>query len=326
MANALPLPQYPGISPLAFQHPSDRAATAALGSIPLLDRILKKLSELRFERAFEQLLLANAVHLSERQLPEVFARHVACTTSLDLASRPELYLRQLPMMNALTVGSARPVVLLNSALVKGVPGTELTAVLGHEAGHVLSDHVHYATVMAILQRLAVTGLSPIGRLPIQALLLVLLEWYRCAELSCDRAATLVTGDPLVTCRVLMQTAGGGVDGLDLDAFIAQATAYAETDDLLSRPSRWLTEIGQTHPFAVRRVSELLRWVQEGEFDRIRAGSYLRRGQEPPPTDHLRDATEHYRQRFLEIVERVGGGLQRMANQFTEWLRGEGDGD
>ena len=31
------------ISPRAFQHPADRAATAALGSIPYLDTVVRKL-------------------------------------------------------------------------------------------------------------------------------------------------------------------------------------------------------------------------------------------------------------------------------------------
>ncbi|MCU1490882.1 MAG: hypothetical protein JWM85_2287 [Acidimicrobiaceae bacterium] len=317
---ATTLPSYADISPNAFQHPADRAATAALGSIPLLDMVLKKLSAMRFERSFQQLLLANAVRVGDHQLPELWRSHLECTRALDLASTPDLYVRQLPLMNALTVGSSRPVVIVNSALLSGLPGIEQKSVLAHEAGHVLSDHVHYATVLAIVQRLVATGLSPLGRLPLQALLLVLLEWYRCAELSCDRAATLVVGDPLVTCRVLMDMAGGGVAGLDLNAFLQQANEYAETEDLLARPGRFLTEINQTHPFAVRRVNELMRWVSEGDYDRIRAGSYLRRGQEPPPSDQFQEATEHYRRRFLEIVDRLAGGVQKLGSQVLTWLR------
>ncbi|HUY29849.1 MAG TPA: M48 family metallopeptidase [Acidimicrobiales bacterium] len=329
---ALPVserPAYPSISAKAFEHPADRAATAALATIPLLDRVLKKLSELRFERSFQQLLLADAVRLGERQLPEVHAAHLSALRTLDIAGRPELYVAQLPSMNAMTVGSSRPVVMLGASLVKSLPKDELAAVIGHEDGHVLADHVHYATVLAILQRLLSTGLSPVGRLPLQAVVLVLLEWYRCAELSCDRAATLVVDDPMVVCRLLMDISGGGAEGLNVDAFIQQAHEYAETEDVLARPGRWLTELGRTHPYAVRRVGELTRWVAEGEFDRIRSGSYVRRGQEPPVTDQLREATEHYRRRFTEIVDRVAGGTQKLFNQFSAWLRsdgGEGDGD
>jgi Zn-dependent protease with chaperone function len=318
------LPRYPGISPRAFEHPADRAATAALATIPLLDRVLKKLSELSFERSFEQMLLADAVRLGDNQLPHIWQAHLRALDALDVVGRPDLYLRQLDGMNAMTVGSAKPVVLVTSGLAHWVEGPELGAVLAHEDAHVLSDHVHYATALAILQRLVRTGVAPIGRLPLEAMVMVLLEWFRCAELSADRGATLVVDDPLVTCRVLMSLAGGGVDGLDLNAFLQQAVDYAETDDLFSRPGRFLTELGRTHPYAVRRVGELTRWVREGDFDRIRSGSYIRRGEEPPPSEQLRAATEHYRRRFLEIIDRVAGGVQRLAGQVSTWLRGEDD--
>jgi hypothetical protein len=211
--------------------------------------------------------------------------------------------------------------------VNGLSPEALRAVLAHEAGHVLSEHVHYATVLQIINQILRSGLAPIARLPLQAVALVLYEWYRCAELSCDRAATLVVEDPMVMCRVLMSMAGGGVRDLDVNAFIAQAEEFIETDDLLARPGRWLTELTRTHPYAVRRVGELTRWVREGDYDRIRGGSYLRRGEEPPPSAQMRDATEHYRRRFTEIVDRVAGGMQRMTEQVASWLRGgsnEGD--
>lgn len=319
-------PTYPSISAKAYEHPSDRAATAALASIPLLDKVLKKLSEFRLERALQQQLLADSVRLGPRQLPEVWYEHVSACESLDLPHRPELYVVNQLDMNAMTVGSAKPVVILNAGLVKSMPTEQRLAVVAHEEGHVLSEHFHYRTVMLIIQRLLSAGVAPLAGLPLQAVLLVLLEWYRCAELSCDRAATLVVDDPLVTCRVLMGMAGGGIKDLDLDAFLAQAAEYNDTEDLLARPSRWLTELGRTHPYTVRRVGELMRWVQEGDFDRIRSGSYVRRGQEPPPSEQLKAATEHYRKRFMEILDRVAGGVQRLTNQLADWIRPNDDRD
>ena len=59
-----------GISPRAFQHPADRAATAALGSIPYLDTVVRKLIELGYERALRQSYLGSSVRLSEEQLGE----------------------------------------------------------------------------------------------------------------------------------------------------------------------------------------------------------------------------------------------------------------
>jgi hypothetical protein len=121
----------------------------------------------------------------------------------------------------------------------------------------------------------------------------------------------------------MRVTGGGVKGLSLDAFIQQSNDYIDHDDILARPGRFLRELGRTHPYSVRRVRELTRWVSEGDYDRIRGGSYIRKGEEPPPNDELKAATEHYRKRFLEVVERVSGGVQKLADQFSSWLHSEG---
>ena len=61
-----------GISPRAFQHPADRAATQALAQIPGVDQVVRKLSELQYERALRQMLLANAVKIGPQQLPELW--------------------------------------------------------------------------------------------------------------------------------------------------------------------------------------------------------------------------------------------------------------
>lgn len=321
--------RYPNISAKAFQHPADRAATAALGSIPLLGTVMKKISELRLERALQQRLLADAIRIGPRQLPAVWEQHLEIVHCLDLPKEPELYLIGASDFNAHAFGSNRPMLVLRSGLVSGLPAEELGVIIAHEQGHLLAEHTHYTTVMVILQILLGIGLSPlgpIGVIPMRALLLVLLEWHRCAELSSDRAAAIVTGDPLLVCRGLMRTIGGGVKDLSLDAFIQQANEYVDDADLLARPGRFLAELRRTHPYAVKRVHELTRWVASGEYDRIIAGSYVRRGEEPPPTDELKAATEHYRRRFLDVVERVAGGAQKLADQFAGWVRRDRSGE
>ena len=99
-------------------------------------------------------------------------------------------------------------------------------------------------------------------------------------MSSDRAAALVMGDPLVPCHVLMRLAGGALPGMSFDAFLEQADAYEDEDDLFSRHARFWSELSLTHPVAVRRIKELNVWVRSGEFDRIMGGEYVRRGQDP----------------------------------------------
>jgi Zn-dependent protease with chaperone function len=76
----------------------------------------------------------------------------------------------------------------------------------------------------LLQLGTAVRLPFVAGLPLLAVRSALLEWSRAAELSCDRAATLVNREPLVTCRTLMSVAAGiRSERLNLDAFLRQAS-------------------------------------------------------------------------------------------------------
>jgi Zn-dependent protease with chaperone function len=316
--------RYEGISAKAYEHPADRAATAAIHSIPLMDAVLKRLTDLTHERRLRQVLVGNAVRLGPNQVPALWADYGRCAQTLDIENAPELYLTQTPLANALTVGAKRPLIIVFSGLASSYERDEVQAVMAHELGHFLSEHNYYTTALILLTRF-IKGTIPksLAGLPIRALYLALLEWARAAELSSDRAAALVMGDPLLPCKVLMRLAGGAVDGMSLDAFISQATEYADEEDLFARWGRMWGEISSTHPFAVRRVRELVSWVSAGDFDRIRSGSYVRRGQEPPVSSQFEAAVAHYRARFSDMLERTAGGVPRLVDQLQQWLGARG---
>ena len=249
---------------------------AALASIPYLDPIVRKLIELGYERALRTALLGDSVRLGQDQLPRVWALHHEAFHVLDVEPLPALYLTQFPFANAAAIGAGTPLVLLNSELVTLLDDAGLRAVLAHEAGHILADHVLYRTALVIL--LSATPLrGPLVALPLAAVRLALGEWFRAAELSADRAAALVTRDPLAVCRTLMVLAGGAAaPELDLAAFLRQAQEYDESGNGLDWLSRRGLELRGGHPLAVRRVKELMAWVRGGEYDRIIGGEYTRR--------------------------------------------------
>src|SRR4051795_12874050 len=281
-----------GISAKAYEHPADRAATAALKSVPMLDQVVRKLIEYGYERALRQALLAGSVRLGEDQLPEVWADYRAALARLDIQQVPDLYLTQFPITNAAAIGAQKPIVLLNSQTVTLLDDMELRTVLGHEAGHILSDHVLYTTALMILLNISGIGRMPLMMgLPLIAVRMALLEWFRAAELSCDRAATLVNRDPLITCRTLMVLAAGTASRkLDLDAFVRQGIEYEEWEPGWDKLSRLRFELGQTHAFPVKRVHEVMRWVRSGEYDRIVGGEFPKRGD---PVDPRREAGEAF---------------------------------
>ena len=248
---------YSQISPKAYEHPADRAATAALKAIPMLDSVVRKLIEWRYERALRQMYLSNSVRVGERQLPELWSHQVAVCQILDMPQTYDVYVTDMPVANALAIGSTNPIVVVGAPLLVRLGSGEQRAVLAHEVAHILSDHQVYRTALDILLRASGGFPFPLA-LPAGAVKAVLLEWYRAAELSCDRAEALVVRDPEIVCRGLMVLAGGmHADHLNLDAFLAQARDYEDWDDPSDRVRRFFYEISATHPYAVRRVSEVM---------------------------------------------------------------------
>jgi Zn-dependent protease with chaperone function len=318
-----------GISSRAYQHPADRAATAALAKVPYLDEVVRKLVALGYERALRAVSLGSAVRLGQDQLPAIWVLHRQVFNTLDMERVPDLYLSQFPLANAFTLGTDKPIVVLNSELVRILDEEGRRVVLAHEAAHVQSDHVLYRTALLILLRLGGSVRLPIlAGLPLFAIQLALLEWYRATELSCDRAASLVTRDPQAVCRALMVIAAGEAAGdLNLDAFIAQSMDYSERGTGVERLTRLLQDMRVTHPMPVRRVRMLLDWVHEGDYDLMVRGEYLRRGEEPSAREEADAAGAFYGDRISAAFQTAGTSISEVGQQLGEWLkktRGGGD--
>jgi Zn-dependent protease with chaperone function len=309
-----------GISPRAYQHPADRAATAALQKVPYLDEVVRKLIALGYERALRAAALGASVRLGQDQLPHIWVLHRQCFNALDLERVPDLYMTQFPLANAATIGIEKPVVVLNSELVRILDEDGQRAVLAHEAAHVHSGHVLYQTALLILLRVGSSARLPLlAGLPLLAIELALLEWFRGAELSCDRAAALLTRDPQAVCRALMViSAGEAAEDLNLDAFIAQAMDYEDSKGMEKLTRLW-QDLRVTHPMPVRRVRQLLDWVREGDYDRIVGGDYIRRGQEPPLRDEADAAQEHYAKRISDAFQQAGSSIGEVGQQLGDWL-------
>jgi Zn-dependent protease with chaperone function len=307
-----------GISPKAYEHPADRAATAALAAVPYLDTVVRKLIELGYERALRQSYLGGAIRLGEDQLREVHTLHRACYVTLDLEEVPDAYIVQMADPNAFAIGAKKPIVVLGSSTRDLLEHEELRAVFAHEAGHILSDHMLYRTALMILLRLTLAGPVNLPLMPVRA---ALLEWSRASELTCDRAAALVTRDPMAVCRALMAiSAGVPARELNVGAFLLQSQDYTERGTGLERLSRLLADLQVTHALPVRRVKELMDWVRSGEYDRIVGGDYLTRDQTFEPRAEAGEAAAHYAERFRDVFKETGDSLGDAGQRLGDWLK------
>jgi Zn-dependent protease with chaperone function len=278
--------------------------------------------------------MGNSIKVSEHQLPDLWVAHQGVCRILDMPEVYDLYVTSPVRGVAQAIGSKKPMVVMDAKALVNLEAGEQRALLGHEVGHILSDHMLYMTALNIL--LSAGGSFPLFLgMPFRAVRAVLLEWYRAAELSADRASAIVVRDPKIVCRLEMVLAGAmHVRDLNLDAFIAQAMEYETWDDPSDRVRRFFNELDKTHPDSVRRVSEVLKWVQSGDYDRIIRGEYRTRDQDANANvrDEAGDAVEFYAERFRTIFREIGDNLTKagsqvggMAEQLADWLRNRNAG-
>lgn len=261
-----------GIKADSFRHPLDLEATKALKQIPGLDIIVRNLLGPLAEQVFYVENIASSILVGERQLPQLHHLLLEASQIMDMES-PQLYIRQHPAPNAYTFAmrGKQPFIVLHTSLIDMLEPEEIQAVIAHELGHLKCDHSVYLTPVNLLI-LAAAVIPNVGAFLAQTIQAQLLEWVRCAEFTCDRAALLATQNPKIVMSVLMKLAGGSptlAPQLNLDAFIAQARAY---DDISK------TELGEmvkaartaqlTHPVPVLRAREIDRWASSKEYQNL----------------------------------------------------------
>ncbi|MFY8175059.1 M48 family metallopeptidase [Planktothrix agardhii] len=252
-----------------FRHPLDLQSTNTLKQFPGLDILVRQLLGGLGEQFFYLENIASSILVSEQQLPDLHQLLLDACTILDLEP-PQLYIRQNPVPNAYTFAmrGKQPFIVIHTSLIELLTPDEIQAVIAHELGHLKCEHGVYLT-LANLVVLAANQLSPWGTMLTQGLQTQLMEWVRCAEFTCDRAALLATQDPRIVMSVLMKLSGGSpslAPQLNLDAFVAQARTY---DQISSTELGELLKQAQTaqlsHPLPVLRAREIDRWSSSSNY-------------------------------------------------------------
>ena len=261
-----------GLKADQFRHPLDLEATNSLKQLPGLDLLVRNLLGPLAEQFFYLNNIAASILVGENQLPHLHKLLLDACETLDL-DPPQLYVQQHPVPNAYTFAmrGKQPFIVLHTSLIDMLTPEEIQAVIAHELGHLKCEHGVYLTPLNIV--ILAAGLLPTwGSVIAQSLQAQMLEWLRCAEFTCDRAALLATQNPKVVMSVLMKLAGGSptlAPQLNLDAFIAQARAYdAVSDTDLGQMLKQAQTAQLTHPVPVLRAREIDRWASSQTYQTL----------------------------------------------------------
>ena len=264
----------PGLTAADFMHPWDVKATATLKSVPGLDKLIAKVIEYSFERVYYLQNVADNVRVSDKMFPKL-NQYLEWGCKILGVERPELYVSLDPNYNAFTYGHTKPFIVITSSLLNLLDEQEKMFVICHELGHIKCEHVLYTLVaenIAVLIEIFGKMTLGLGSLLGAGLALPLLDWYRKAELSADRAALLAVQDPTVAMRTFMKLAGGAeslIGEMDQREFLRQIRAYEDRDvSTLDRAYKLLITLLRTHPFPIMRAKHLDRWIADGGYTRV----------------------------------------------------------
>lgn len=274
-----------------FIHPEDAAALEQLENIAGFPTLVKKVLSLGYEQMQYGINMASAIRLSPTQLPDLYHHLPPICKKLGI-EEPEFYLQMDPMPNAWTFGDTKIFITITSGLVDMMNSEELDAVISHECGHILCHHVLYHTVA----RYILGGADSIGLLgkladPIKY---AFYYWQRKSELSCDRAASIVTS-PEIVASTMARLSGGprSITGkINLEEWAKQADKYEDIrkDGFWNQTLQIYAIAEQSHPFSAVRVREILDWSKTEQYKSIK--QYLLLGDKVKRCPHCGKPIEH----------------------------------
>lgn len=263
-----------GVMASDYQHILDREAIDKLEKIPRL----KDLTRFFFEKGLDQFYRIQCMgshykHDQSKKCREYSILTDACNI-LGIERIPDLYF-QIGFLNASTMGVNETMILLTSDCSNLLMYDEMQFVIGHELGHIKSKHILYHQMAkAILDIGTFAGTFTLGISSIltKPLYYALLNWYRKSEFSADRAGLLACQNIEAAIRCMTKLAGfppENYEDLNIDDFIKQAKEF---DDYVNKDYNILIEqinvLDNSHPWLVKRCSELIRWYESGEYKRI----------------------------------------------------------
>lgn len=247
-------------------HPEDAKALKALKAVPGMSLLMEKIFQYGFDELSWSENVTTNLRLSERQMPEIYNRLPPICKRLGIPV-PELYVQMSPIVNAWTSGHNRPYIILTLGLIKRVKGEELDAVLAHECGHIICEHVVYQTfanaVFSFGESFTGSVAGIFGNVAIKPIKQALISWCRASELSADRIACLIVsaetlGRVLARINLIPKYI---IEEMDINEWAQQGKEFEALKDgsTWNKIVRWISNEDADHPYMPVRVYEALKW-------------------------------------------------------------------
>lgn len=258
-----------GLSPDSYEHPFDQKALETLEGTPGLTLVGNYITSNFVERVYNVQYTGSHLKVTKESYPKIYEYLEYACKILDVQQIPELYIEWGYNINACTVGSENPIIVINSGLIDLCDDDEILFVIGHELGHVKSNHMLYHMMAQVLN--VIVSMIPFGDVASAPLQYALYYWSRMSEFTADRAGLLCCQNKDAAIRAFMKMAGMPIKqygNMHYATFIQQAKEFKLLDyDGMNKVVKLISIADESHPWTVMRAAELLNWIDCGEYNK-----------------------------------------------------------
>jgi Zn-dependent protease with chaperone function len=255
-----------GLDHADYEHPFDKKALDTLESTKGLGLVGNFITKYTIERLYTVQYTGSNLKITNENYPDIYQYLEYACKVLDVERIPDLYIQWGYNVNACTVGSEHPIVILNSGVLDLCDDEEILFVIGHECGHIKSNHMLYHMMAQLIDY--IINMIPGGALIGAPLQFALYYWDRMSEFTADRAGLLCCQNKNTAIRALIKMAGLPIKqfpNVNINAFLKQAEEFKQLDyENLNKVIKFISIADATHPWTVMRASQLIDWIESGE--------------------------------------------------------------
>lgn len=259
-----------GLDHSQYEHPFDKKALKALEKTPGVNLVGNFITKNAIEKIYTVQYAGSNLKITKDNYPQIYDYLQYACQILDLAEIPAIYIQWGYDINAFTVGSENPIIVLNSGLIDLCDDDEIMFIIGHECGHIKSNHMLYH-MMAQAINICIDSI-PFGNIAAAPVQYALYYWDRMSEFTADRAGLLCCQNKDAAIRAFMKMAGTPIkeyENLNYRTFIQQASDFKQLDyDAMSKIIKFISIADASHPWTVMRAAELLNWINSGAYSQF----------------------------------------------------------
>ena len=210
------------------------------------------------------------INITSESLPQMYQQLVDACNILGIKKIPNFTTDWYYGVHQYSNGEKNYRIVMISGSADLLTDAEMQFCLGHELGHYACGHKPYHMLIECMYLPFID--EGIFSLWASIVKLPLLEWYRKSDYSADRVGLLCCQDINAALSFMIKKAGlprKCYDSIDIPSFIEQARHF--NDHFISVPDRIVKAISiraTEFPWLVDRASNLLKWYESGEYQRI----------------------------------------------------------